>query len=451
MNTGFAVLGQWVNKRGASLNESPFSNGNGFFVFWDVFAQVTEGNFPQSVRRIMTTKRLRTILGLFFLLAVASCYPVVQRGTPQPEQAVRRVRFFVPEFRDDMDRDSLILAVRRNLEYLNRLSPDTLFHYGPHDFTCRQVRESQEFFLDLLSKGPGAGSLSREVRKKFWVYRATGQDGDQKVLFTGYYEPIYEGSLAPDETFKYPLYRPPGDLLKVDLSLFGEKFKGESIVARIEGKKVLPYYSRDQIETERVLRGRGLEIAWLKDPLDVAFLHIQGSGRLRLRDGKEILVHYQTSNGRPYRSIGRYMIEKGFLAREEMSMQAIRRYLTENPAVLEEVLNFNPSYVFFRQVENGPSGSFDVLLTPGRSVALDPRVFPKGALGFISSRKPVVSDQEKIIGWTDFSRFVLNQDSGGAIKGAGRADIFWGSGAYAELVAGHLQHEGDLYILIKKP
>jgi membrane-bound lytic murein transglycosylase A len=145
------------------------------------------------------------------------------------------------------------------------------------------------------------------------------------------------------------------------------------------------------------------------------------------------------------------MIEKGFIAREEMSMQGIRKYLTEHPEVLDEVLNSNPSYVFFRQVENGPLGSLGVLLTPGRSIALDSKIFPKGALGFISCQKPAVSNQGDIIGWTKFSRFVLNQDSGGAIKGAGRADIFWGSGPYAELTAGHLQHEGELYILIKKP
>ncbi len=388
------------------------------------------------------------------LLTVASavgCYPVLKKEAQRPEEALRQVRLFSHQFRDDMDHESLTLALRRNIEYLDRLDPKTVFYYGPNDFTIQQVRESQEILLDLLSKGLDAGRLSREIRKKFRVYRATGRVGDRRVLFTGYYEPVYEGSLAPDETFKYPLYRPPDDLIRIDLSLFSEKFKGENIVARIEGKKVLPYYSRYQIEAERALEGKGLEIAWLKDPLDVAFLHIQGSGRLRLPDGKDLLVHYQASNGRPYRSIGRYMIEKGFLAREEMSMQAIRKYLTENREVLDEVLNHNPSYVFFQQVENGPLGSLGVLLTPGRSVALDSKIFPRGALGFISCQKPLVNDQGVIIGWTKFSRFVLNQDSGGAIKGAGRADIFWGSGPYAELTAGHLQHEGDLYILIKKP
>lgn len=388
---------------------------------------------------------------LLTLAGAVGCYPVLKKEAQRPEEALRQVRFLSHPFRDDLDSESLTLAVRRNLEYLDRLNPETVFHYGPHDFTVQQVRESQEVFLDLLSKGLDAGQLSREIRKKFRVYRATGRAGDTRVLFTGYYEPMYEGSLAPDETFRYPLYRPPDDLMRIDLSLFSEKFKGENIVARIEGKKILPYYSRYQIEAERVLEGKDLEIAWLKDPLDVAFLHIQGSGRLRLPGGRVLLVHYQASNGRPYRSIGRYMIEKGFLAREEMSMQAIRKYLTENPGVLDEVLNYNPSYVFFRQVGNGPLGSLGVLLTPGRSVALDSKIFPKGALGFISCQKPLVNDQGDIIGWTKFSRFVLNQDSGGAIKGAGRADIFWGSGPYAELAAGHLQHEGDLYILIKKP
>ena len=350
-----------------------------------------------------------------------------------------------------MDRDSLTLAVRRNLEYLNRLAPGTVFHYGPNDFTCQQVRESQEAFLNLLSKGLDVDQLSEEISKNFQVYRAAGRVEDGRVLFTGYYEPVYEGRLTADETFRFPLYRAPADLIRIDLSPFNEKFKGEAIVARIEGKKVLPYYSRYEIEARKVLEGKNLEIAWLKDPLDVAFLHIQGSGRLRLPGMKDFQVNYQASNGRPYRSIGRYMIEKGFLSRDEMSMQAIRRYFTKNPEALEEVLNHNPSYVFFRQVENGPLGNIGVLLTPGRSIALDSRIFPKGALGFISTQKPVMNDKGDIIGWTHFSRFVLNQDTGGAIKGAGRADIFWGAGPYAELAAGHLQHEGDLYILIKKP
>ena len=379
------------------------------------------------------------------------CHPALKKEAQRPEEALRQVRFFPPKFHDDMDPDSLTLALRRNLEYLDRLAPETVFQYGPDGFTCQQVRDSQEAFLELLSSGFNADQLSKEITKTFRIYRATGRVGERRVLFTGYYEPVFEGRLAPDQSFRYPLYRAPDDLIKIDLSLFAEKFKGESIVGRIEGKKVLPYYSRQEIGAGRVLEGKGLEMAWLKDPLDLFFLQIQGSGRLSLPDGKELLVQYNGSNGRPYRSIGRHLIDRGFVAREEMSMQTIRRYLTNNPQVLDEVLNYNPSYVFFRQVNKGPLGSLGVLLTPGRSVALDPRVFPKGALGFISTEKPLVDDRGEVKGWTKFSRFVLNQDSGGAIKGAGRADLFWGTGPYAELAAGQMQHEGDFYLLIKKP
>jgi len=401
----------------------------------------------------MKSFRRVSFLALVLLTVAFSfgCYPVLKKEAVQPEEALRQVRFFPPKFSDDMDRDSLAQGVRGSLQYLNRLSPETIFHYGPQDFTRRQVRESLEAFLDLLSKGLPPDRLNKEIRKQFRIYRAAGRVGEKRVLFTGYFEPLYEGSLSADDTFKYPLYRRPDDLLRIDLSPFGDKFAGETITARIEGRKVLPYYSRDQIEEEKVLQGKGLELAWLKDPVDVAFLHIQGSGRLKLPDGKDILVHYQAANGRPYRSIGRYMIEKGFLTREEASMQGIRKYLTEHPEVLDMVLNYNPSYVFFQQEEIGPLGNINVVLTPGRSIALDSRIFPKGALGFISSEKPVVNDRGEITGWTKFSRFVLNQDTGGAIKGAGRVDIFWGNGPYAELAAGNLRHEGELYILIKKP
>jgi membrane-bound lytic murein transglycosylase A len=403
----------------------------------------------------MTIKVVNNVFLFIIALPIVAisigCYPVLKKEAQQPEEALRQIRFFSPEFSDDMDRDSLALAVRRGMEYLDRLSPETVFHYGPDGFTSKQVRESHEVFLSLLSQGLAPDDLGIEIRRRFRVYRASGRSGDRRVLFTGYYEPVYDASLAPDEVFRYPLYRQPDDLLRIDLSLFNEKFKEENIIARIEGNKVVPYYSRRLIEEESVLAGKGLEMAWLKDPLDVAFLHIQGSGRLRLRDGNELLVHYRASNGRRYRSIGRYMIEKGFVKREEISMQAIRKYLTENPDVLDDVLNYNLSYVFFQQVENGPLGSIGVLLTPGRSIALDSRVFPRGALGFIVCEKPSLNEQREIVGWTKFSRFVVNQDTGGAIKGAGRADIFWGSGPYAELTAGHLRHEGDLYILIKKP
>jgi membrane-bound lytic murein transglycosylase A len=184
----------------------------------------------------------------------------------------------------------------------------------------------------------------------------------------------------------------------------------------------------------------------------VAFLQIQGSGRLRLEGEVTIPVGYMAANGHPYNSIGKYMIEKGYLTSEEMSMQAIRNYLAGHPEILNDVLNYNPSYVFFRVLDKeSPLGNIQVQLTGGRSVATDSSLFPKGALCFITCKKPVIGDRGEIQGWTGFSRFVMNQDTGGAIKGAGRADIFWGNGQYAEIAAGHMKHEGELYMLMKKP
>lgn len=383
-------------------------------------------------------------------ITLFSCHPALRREARSPKEALRPVRFFYPKFRDDMDISSLAWAIIKNFKYLDKLDPDYEFRYGDQKITCQQVRDSQAAFLDLILSESDPGKLSKAIRKDFRVFRATGRDRKKKVLFTGYFEPTYEGSLIPDEVYRYPLYRKPEDMIKVDLSLFHEKYEGESITARIKDNSVLPYYSREQIENEKALSQRGLEIAWLKDPVDVTFLHIQGSGRLRLPDGEIRYVGYEASNGRQYHSIGGYMLDKGFLTREEMSMQSIRQYLSDNPDIVDEVLNHNPSYVFFRLMENGPFGNIDVQLTPGRSLALDSRLFPKGALCFISCEKPIIDNEGNIKSWTGFSRFIMNQDTGGAIKGAGRADIFWGNDEYAELAAGHLKHEGELYILIKK-
>jgi len=388
---------------------------------------------------------------LLIFLILWGCHPALRKEVTKPEDALTRVRFSYPEFRDDMDLASLETAVNHTLSYLNRQNPDQVFEYGKDKYSCRYVVESQKTLLDLIRTSKSTEEFNKAVRKDFILYKAKGGPQHEKVLFTGYYEPTYPASVNPDTVYKYPIYRKPDDLLQIDLSPFREELKGKSIVARIEGKKVVPYYSRREIEDQRSLSGRRLEIAWLKDPLDVSFLQIQGSGRLKLPDSSIMRVGYEASNGRPYQSIGRYMLEKGLLSREEVSMQSIRKYLTEHREAQAEVLNYNPSYVFFRTVDGGPFGSINVPLTPGRSLALDSRLFPKGALCFVLTKKPVLDSKNRIAGWNEFSRFMLNQDTGGAIKGAGRADLFWGSDDYAEIAAGHMKHEGDLYVLIKKP
>jgi len=384
------------------------------------------------------------------VLFLYSCYPFALKVPYTPSNALKRIRIFYPTFMDDTNYNLLSDAIEKNLVYLKALPPDTVFQYGSQMVPVKKVIETQLLFLNLIKTRPSKNRLNREIARHFYVFKATGRSGTGKVLFTGYYEPIFLASRTPNNIYKYPIYRRPDDLITIDLSLFREEFKGKRIIARLEGRRVLPYYSRKEIESYKVLHGKNLEIAWLKDPLDVAFLHIQGSGRLLLRDGTIIRVGYDSSNGRPYRSIGRYMIEKGMLDWGNISMHSIRDYLSSHPQLMEEVLNYNPSYVFFRILDKGPIGSIGVPLTPGRSIALDRKLFPPGAICYIKTMRPELDNGGKIIRWKDFGRFVLNQDTGGAIKGPGRADIFWGSGLYAELTAGHMKHPGRLYILLKK-
>ncbi len=409
-----------------------------------------EDEFMKTMGHMIIKHKNFSILTLLLIILLNGCHPYPEEDAIRPDQALIPVRHFYPAFHDDTNLESLANAINLNLEYLRRLDPDYVFSYGPDQFTCRQVIESQTAFLRLISSGTGIKELNREIKKNFRLYRAAGRERKKKVLFTGYFEPIYDAALAPDDEFRHPLYNLPNDLIRIDLSMFRSKYEGESIMARIENNRVVPYFSREDIENGKVLENRGLEIAWLRDPVDVAFLHIQGSGRLRLPEGECMSVGYAASNGLPYHSIGKYMLDMEYMSTEEMSMQGIRSYLAENPDVIERVLNYNPSYVFFRMLDSGPLGNISVPLTQGRSIALDSRLFPKGALAFIRAVKPEVNTEGEIVKWVKFSRFMMNQDTGGAIKGAGRADIFWGNGAYAEIAAGHMKHEGDLFILMKK-
>jgi len=418
----------------------------GLFMYHIIERKRVKGN-PEPVNDY----RLPVLIILLIFLPFFGCYPTLEKQARHPDEAMIPVRFFYPNLQDDMDIDSLALAVKKNLEYLNRIDQGHIFDYGSRKISCRQVRESQEEFLKLITENSSRDKLYKKIKEHFQFYRAAGRAENNKVLFTGYYEPIFEASLKRDETYKYPIYRKPDDLIKIDLSRFHNKYKGQDIIARIEGKNVLPYYTKHQIDMEKALDGRGLEIAWLRDPVDVTFLQIQGSGKLKFPDGETITVGYEATNGRPYRSIGRYLTDNGLMLKEQLSMQGIRRYFSEYPEIRDEVLSYNPSYVFFRVLEGAPVGNINVPLTPGRSVALDSSLFPKGALAFITCVKPVINDQYEITGWKKFSRFVINQDTGGAIKGAGRADIFWGNGPYAETAAGNMNNEGELYILIRNP
>jgi len=393
----------------------------------------------------------RYLSAIIILLIISGCYPLVKKEVREPANALTKVRYFWPSFQDDMDMDSLSLAIESDLKYLNRLKDDALFTYGPDKFPAEHVRKSLKTFLSIFKQSSDSKKFNRDLREKFYLYKAAGFWGSKKILFTGYFEPILDGSLERDSIYKYPIYKRPDNLLTIHLGLFRSKLSGQRIMARIQGNSLVPYYTRKDIMQGTILGKKNLEIAWLKDPLDVSILQIQGSGMIKLPSGEIIRVGYSASNGHPYKSLGRYMIDSGYITADNLSLQTIRSYIKQNPEIKDEILNYNPSYVFFRLLDSGPLGNIGVPLTPGRSLAVDDRLFPKGALVYIRCQKPIMGKDGNITGWVPFSRFLLNQDTGGVIKGTGRADIFWGSDPYAELAAGNLKHKGEMYFLVKKP
>ena len=232
---------------------------------------------------------------------------------------------------DDLDVDSLHLAIGQSLFYLQKLPPERIVGEQPRPFTTREIQESLIAFDALLDQWQCRDCLARAIAVRFELVASSAEPEQAEVLFTGYYQPVIDASLTPSEEFRFPIYGVPPDLVAQDQD-------GERKLGRIENEVLVPYYSRREIDQLGALRGRNLEIAWVKDPIDLFFLHIQGSGLLRLRDGREISVGYAAQSGLPYRSIGRLLIDNGKVAREEMSMQRLRRYLTENPTEQEESL-----------------------------------------------------------------------------------------------------------------
>jgi membrane-bound lytic murein transglycosylase A len=384
------------------------------------------------------------------LLTLAACARPPMAVTT-PEEALRTVAHrWLPSLRDDLDFQGSAASARRSLEYYHKLPPETTFLLGPDRVTALDMAVTlQNFLLIVENESLASAEKVERIRRDFVFYRSVGSDGGGKVLFTGYYEPLLSCRAVRNDTFRHPLYRKPDDIIEVDLTRFGNGFPKNRLFGRLEGKKVVPYYSREEIDGKQTLEGRALELLWCSDLVDIYVLQVQGSGKIDLGNGTILSVLYDGANGRPYKSIGKYLIDTGALARENMSLQAIREYLRAHPEKLAETLNQNPSYVFFR-LDTGPSlGNIGVPLTPGRSIATDARLFPKGALGFIIAQKPVI-ENGAVMAWEPFMRFVVNQDTGGAIKGPGRADIFFGPGPEAELTAGNLQHEGELYFLLRK-
>jgi membrane-bound lytic murein transglycosylase A len=346
---------------------------------------------------------------------------------------------------DDLDAESLRAAIRHSLDYLQKLPGDRVVGVAPRRLTAAEVRTSLIAFEQLLNQWNCPECLARETASRFELTPSNADPELSKVLFTGYYQPVIEGSLAANDVYRFPLYEKPPDLVMAESVQNGERLLG-----RREQENFVPYYSRREINELGALQGRGLEIAWLRDPIDVFFLHIQGSGIIRLPDGGQLSVGYAAQNGLPYRSIGRLLIDNGKVAKEEMSMQRLRQYLIDNPQERDEIFAYNESYVFFRVVDGGPLGSLGVPITEGRSVATDYRLFPKGALVLIETEIPIIDDAGRLAGWRPTRRFMLNQDTGGAIRGLQRGDIYFGTGAEAGGLAGYMNRHGRIFFLLLK-
>lgn len=303
---------------------------------------------------------------------------------------------------------------------------------------CRQAA--------MLPAGDAA-AMRRFLEANFSPWRVTNH-GEPDGLFTGYYEPELQGARRKKPPFVHPVYLAPHDQLVVDLGDFKRDLAGRKITGMMRGGTFRPYWDRAEIE-RGALAGRGLEMLWVDDPVALFFLQIQGSGRVVLADGTIVRIGYAGQNGHDYTAIGKVLVERGELTRDEVSLQSIRHWLRAHPDQADEVMRANRSYVFFRVLPGAPVGAAGVELTPGRSLAVDTRFLPFGLPLWLESTVPALPEtgrSEEV----PLRRLVVPQDRGGAIKGPVRGDLFWGAGAEAEAIAGRMKQPGRLWLLWPK-
>ena len=379
---------------------------------------------------------------IFLLIIIAAFLSGCMRAVPKV--SVKSLQSFSPvvaadiNFTDDLDPASLELAIERSINYYENAGRNKVYLIADRLIGAQQLKETLTAFRAILRKTDNAADLSKKIAAGFNVYRIARTGDSNHSLFTGYYEPLLEGSLKHTEKYKYPLYRVPPDLIK-----------NENNVGRMKDGKFIPYYSRREIDVDGVLQGKNLELVWVADPVELYSLHIQGSGKIKLEDETLLTVGYAQTNGRPFRSITKFMLEGGKIKSSEASYRHVFLKGKEEKEMYD-ILSYNERYTFFRFLDKEPVGSLGEPVTPGRSIATDPDFFPEGALAFIRLRKPVFDTEGNVKERVSFSRFVLNQDKGSAIEGPGRVDLFCGFGTKAEYTAGTLKEKGELYLLLIK-
>jgi membrane-bound lytic murein transglycosylase A len=298
-----------------------------------------------------------------------------------------------------------------------------------------------------LASVPAADAVAARGFFEYWFTPFAAADNDAaEGLFTGYYEPSLKGALAPSQRYATPLLARPGDLVMVELGDFRADLAGERIAGRVVEGRLDPYPSRAEIRAG-ALSGRGLEIAWVEDPIDAFVLHIQGSGRVELDGGGVLRVGYAAQNGHPYTAIGRVLVDEGELTRDEVSMQAIRAWLEAHPQQAQALMDHNASYVFFRRLDgDGPLGAQGAALTPGRSLAVDRRFVPLSVPVWVETTVPRADGA----GERPLRRLLIAQDTGGAVRGPVRGDVFWGNGTEAAAIAGRMRSRGRTFLLLPR-
>ncbi|MGB7816712.1 MAG: murein transglycosylase A [Methylotenera sp.] len=293
-------------------------------------------------------------------------------------------------------------------------------------------------------KQPNKQEIQAYFIQYFNTYSANNQDGTNTGMITGYYQPILKGSRTKSSQYQYPLYRQPSDLITVELGDVYPELKNKRVRGKLVGNKLVPYMTRAEIEATPSPMS-GTEVMWINDIIDAFFLQIQGSGLVQLDNGEQVHLGYADQNGHPYNSIGRLLVERGELTLDQASMQGIKNWARSNLVKLRDLLNSNPSYVFFRELPAnlpGPIGALGVPITAERSVAIDPKFVPLGAPIFLSTTQPNSTGPLK--------RMMVAQDTGGAIKGGVRADFFWGAGNEAGKQAGAMKQTGKIWVLLPK-
>ena len=378
---------------------------------------------------------------LALALALVGCVsnPDYNQALPEGAPALLEVEADeIPEF--DMDwgmRDELGASLEQSLRWIDR--PHAKNFFPIEGVTCERARASLVRFKEILETTSSRMEFDERIRDEFTWYVSAGWNGrGDGVRFTGYCTPLLTGSLEQGGPYQFPLYALPPDL---------KKDKSGATLGWQVGDQLLPYPGRSAIDGGGLLKGKGLELVWLANPLDAFIAHVNGSAFITLPDGSLFRLGYAGKNGAPYHSLGKELADDGILKRDGLNLQRIRSWAeTADPELVREYLFRNPSYVFFQPIKSTPHGSLDVPVTAQRSIATDKTLFPRGSVCFVDAELPGAFDGEHI----RMQQFMMDQDTGGAIRTAGRTDLYMGIGPEAEAIAGRINSPGQLYYLFLK-